>query len=183
VKRRDFIKQLGISSLAVASPSVFGAKSSLILPENQHRTLTVRNMHTGDLVKATYWEKGEYLVDGLADLYYVMRDHRANKVTAMDVNLLDNLHHIQQALGPKKEVYLFSAYRTPHTNEELRKHYDGVARRSMHMEGKALDIRIPGVSNKHLNKAALAYNRGGVGYYPNSGFIHLDTGRQRHWVS
>lgn len=183
MNRRNFLKQLGMSSIALSSTSVLAAPSSLILPETEHRTLTVRNMHTGDLVKATYWEQGEYLVDGLAELYYAMRDHRANKVIAMDLELLDNLHHIQQTLESRKEVYLFSAYRTPHTNESLRKQHDGVAKQSLHMQGKALDFRIPGISNKHLNKAALACNHGGVGYYPNSGFIHLDTGRKRHWIS
>jgi len=182
VNRRHFLQQLSLSALALSTPPVFAAQSQLILPKEEHRTLKLKNLHTGDKIHATYWEHGEYLIDGLAEIYFAMRDHRANKVTAMDLELLDNLHHVQTKLDTRNEIYLLSGYRSPETNESLRSQHEGVAKHSLHMQGRALDFRIPGISNRYLNKATLAVSGGGVGYYRKSGFIHLDTGRKRHWV-
>ena len=183
VNRRQFIKHSSLVSLAMGSSSVFAANTSLILPQDEARTLKLKNLHTGEKVNTTYWEHGEYLVDGLAEIYFLMRDHRANQVAAMDLTLLDELHRIQQTLETQQEIYLVSGYRSPATNNKLRRNNEGVAKHSYHMQGRALDFRIPGIRNSHLHKATLASSDGGVGYYPNSGFIHLDTGRKRNWVS
>ena len=182
MNRREFITRFGLSALTLSSTSSFAASSGLILPKEEHRTLKIKNLHTGDSVNATYWEHGEYLIDGLAELYFAMRDHRANLVTAMDIDLLDTLHGIQSQFDNHQEIYLLSGYRSPKTNESLRKQQEGVAKHSLHMQGRALDFRMPGVSNRYLNQASLSISNGGVGYYRNSGFIHLDTGRKRHWV-
>lgn len=182
MNRRHFLKQTGLISLGMSSAPLFAANSNLILPNDESRSLTLKNLHTGEKVSATYWEKGEYLVDGLAEIYFLMRDHRANQVAAMDLTLLDELHRVQQTLEVKTEIYLVSGYRSPETNDKLRSNNEGVAKHSFHMQGRALDFRIPGISNSYLHKATLAVSDGGVGYYRRSGFIHLDTGRQRHWV-
>lgn len=182
MNRRHFLKNTALASMTLASPSLFAANTSLILPKDDVRTLKLKNLHTGESIRTTYWEQGEYLVEGLAEIYFLMRDHRANQVAAMDLTLLDELHRIQQTLETKQEIYLLSGYRSPKTNEELRRHHEGVAKRSFHMKGKALDFRIPGISMAHQHKATLANSNGGVGYYRRSGFIHLDTGHKRHWV-
>ena len=182
MNRRQFLSQAGLLTMALSSPSVLAAKSSLVLPQDPVRTLKLKNLHTGQSTVATYWENGEYLVDGLADIFYLMRDHRSNKVAAMDLELLNNVFRIQQTLQTNKEIYLISGYRSPETNAQLRRVSEGVARHSFHMQGRALDFRIPGINNAYLHKASLVQNDGGVGYYPKSGFIHLDTGRKRHWV-
>lgn len=182
MNRRDFIKQLGLSSLVIGSGPVFASNTSLILPDTEHRTLKIKNLHTGEKINATYWENGEYLIDGLAEVYFIMRDHRANKVTAIDLDLLNNLHQVQHTLETNKEIYLISGFRSPETNATLRRQREGVAKHSLHMQGQAMDFRIPGISNKHINKAARSSISGGVGYYRKSGFIHLDTGRKRHWI-
>lgn len=182
MNRRQFIKHTGLISLGMGSAPLFAANSPLILPTTEARSLNLKNLHTGEKVKTTYWEKGEYLVDGLAEIYFLMRDHRANQVAAMDLTLLDELHRIQQTLEVEKEIYLVSGYRSPETNQKLRRNSEGVAKHSFHMQGRALDFRIPGVSNSYLHKATLAVSDGGVGYYRQSGFIHLDTGRQRSWI-
>lgn len=182
MNRREFIQYSSFTALAMGSSSLFAANTSLILPRDEARSLKLKNLHTGERINSTYWEHGEYLVDGLAEIYFLMRDHRANQVAAMDLTLLDELHRIQQTLETRQEIYLVSGYRSPQTNNQLRRNHEGVAKHSFHMQGRALDFRIPGISNRHLHKATLANADGGVGYYPNSGFIHLDTGRKRSWV-
>ncbi len=181
MNRRQFLTHSGLASLSMACPSVFAAPSKLILPNEHERILKLHNLHTGERTQATYWYKGEYLVDGLAEIYFLMRDHRANKVAAIDLTLLDELHGIQQKLETQNEIYLVSGYRSPETNNALRQDHEGVAKRSFHTQGRALDFRIPGISNRYLHKATLAQSDGGVGYYRRSGFIHLDTGRKRQW--
>jgi uncharacterized protein YcbK (DUF882 family) len=182
VNRRQFLKHTGLISMAMGSTPLFAANSPLILPQEDARTLKLKNLHTGERVNTTYWEKGEYLVDGLAEIYFLMRDHRANQVAAMDLTLLNELHHIQQTLDTQQEIYLVSGYRSPETNNKLRQNHEGVAKHSFHMQGRALDFRIPGIRTSYLHKATLANSDGGVGYYRRSGFIHLDTGRKRHWI-
>lgn len=182
MNRRHFLKQTGLISAATSCAPLFAATTPLILPPTEARSLKLKNLHTGEKLNATYWEHGEYLVDGLAEIYFLMRDHRANQVAAIDLDLLDELHRIQQTLNSQQEVYLLSAYRSPETNHKLRQTNEGVAKRSFHMQGRALDFRIPGISNSYLHKATLANSDGGVGYYPRSGFIHLDTGHKRQWV-
>jgi uncharacterized protein YcbK (DUF882 family) len=97
------------------------------------------------------------------------------------VNLIDLLHDVSQWFGGSRTVEIISAYRSPETNVMLRRRSNGVARNSLHMQGKAMDVRLRGVELTQLQKAALVLGRGGVGYYSKSNFIHLDTGRARHW--
>ena len=112
-----------------------------------------------------------------------MRDHRANQALAMQRDLYLNLYRLQQALNPNQPIQIISGYRSPQTNQMLRAASNGVAKHSLHMEGRALDIRFPGISCRDLQKAALQMRKGGVGYYPQSGFVHIDTGRVRQWTA
>ncbi len=145
------------------------------------RVLTMHNLHTGERVRATYWAEGHYVGEELAALDHFMRDFRRHTQVRIDRQLYDLLHVLQRQVGHRGTYELISGYRSPATNAMLRRTTNGVAKHSMHTLGKAADIRLPGVELKHLRRAALSLHAGGVGYYPHSDFIHVDTGRPRHW--
>ena len=147
----------------------------------QERILRLHNLHTGENLKATYWAEGQYLAEEIAALNRVLRDHRSNETYRMDQRLFDMLHVLQQQVGSDGTFHVISGYRSPKTNAMLNRNSSGVAKRSLHMQGRAIDIRLPGVELKHLRQAALNMKAGGVGYYPRSDFIHIDTGRTRFW--
>lgn len=178
--RRQFLQWAGIAPLISQSPALFAAQKPLSF-ETEHRSLKLRNLHTGETANVTYWEQGEYLIDGLADIYLLMRDHRQNTIAPIDIRLLDQLHQVQHKLNCNKEIMMVSGYRSPTTNQQLRENSSSVAKHSLHMSGKAMDFRIPGLNLRHVHKATLASSIGGVGYYSRSGYIHMDTGRKRHW--
>ena len=180
VNRRQFL-QWGAATGLLGS-SLAAHSSTLITPVDGARDLRMLNLHTGERINVTYWEKGEYLVDGLAEIYLLMRDHRQNLIAPIDVRVLDQLHQVNQLVGNQKEVYLISGYRSPKTNEMLRGKSNNVAKRSLHMKGQAIDFRIPNMNLRHVHKAALASTHGGVGYYSRSGYLHLDVGRKRNWA-
>lgn len=183
INRRQFLKWTSAAPLIVGAPQVLAAKKSpLILPNEEFRNLKLRNLHTGEKLNVTYYEHGEYLIDGLAEIYLLMRDHRENQIAPIDIDLLDQLHSIQNKLSTQREIMLISGYRSPETNHKLREGGNGVAKHSLHMRGKALDFRIPGLNLRHVHKATLASTHGGVGYYGRSGYIHMDTGRKRRWA-
>ncbi|MGL4204607.1 MAG: YcbK family protein, partial [Aeromonadaceae bacterium] len=128
------------------------------------------------------WENGRYNKDGLQEFSWLFRDHRAGDVQLpIDTKLFDQLFELQRKLGVQKEIHVICGYRSQQTNAALRRSSRGVAKKSLHMSGKAVDLRIPGVELNHIRRAALALNSGGVGYYPRSNFVHLDTGPKRHW--
>jgi uncharacterized protein YcbK (DUF882 family) len=145
------------------------------------RRLTLRNLHTGEQARITYWAEGNYLNESLQEINQLLRDHRTGDIAQMDRELLDLLYRLQHRLENKNEFEVISGYRSPKTNAMLRSKSNGVAKKSLHMQGKAIDIRLPGTSLKQLRKAAVTLKSGGVGYYPNSNFIHVDTGRVRYW--
>jgi uncharacterized protein YcbK (DUF882 family) len=162
------------ASLAGASPAFGRAVSSA-------RTLALDNIHTGERLDATYWERGGYLPDALAAIDRILRDHRTDEVTEMDTRLLDLLHALRATLGSRRRFEVFSGYRSPATNAALFEEGDGVAEHSFHIVGKAIDVRLPDRSVSVLRRAALQLRRGGVGYYPRSGFVHVDVGPLRRW--
>ncbi|WP_246624545.1 DUF882 domain-containing protein [Oceanobacter mangrovi] len=164
--------------LAGTSQQLLAAQSAAA-----ERTLRLYNIHTGERLKSTYWVDGHYQADELQRLDYLLRDHRSGGVNAIHRSLYDRIHHLQQTFNAREPVYIISGYRSAASNQQLRQTSNGVARGSLHMQGRAVDIRIPGVSHRDLHEAALAIGEGGVGYYPNSGFIHLDTGRTRRWTA
>lgn len=145
------------------------------------RSLFLHNLHTDEHLQVTYWARGAYRADALAQIDWIMRDHRSNEVAAIDRNLLDLLHRLQMKLGGKRTFEVISGYRSPATNAMLASVSDGVARKSLHIQGKALDLNVAGVRLSALRSAATALKAGGVGYYPQSGFVHVDVGRVRYW--
>jgi len=145
------------------------------------RTLAFYHTHTGEKLKITYAEWGSHIPDALAEISRFLRDFRSGEAYPIDPPLLDKLHQLQQLTGGKGPYEIISAYRSPQTNEMLRANSNGVAQRSLHMEGRAMDVRLRGVETRKLHKAALGLRAGGVGYYEDSDFIHLDTGRVRAW--
>jgi len=148
---------------------------------NETRSLAMYNPHTGESLNLVYCENGYYVPGALQEVNYFFRDFRQNLVKPIDPRLLDLLHVIHQSSDGTKPFNLVSGYRSPQTNAMLAAQYEGVARHSMHIEGKAADINLPGRQLSILQRIALAMRFGGVGYYPQSGFVHVDTGRIRHW--
>ena len=138
--------------------------------------------HTGERLSVSYRHGNTYDLDALAQVNHFLRDHRTGDVREYDPRLLDLLHDLTIALGRSDaEIDVICGYRTPWSNEYLRRHGHGVAEHSLHMQAMAIDIRIPGVRTSDLRDAALALHRGGVGYYAGSDFVHVDVGRVRRW--
>ena len=159
-----------------AIPSL--ARASLSAPE---RSLHFYNTHTGESLKTVYWQDGKYIGEALKDISYVLRDHRTNDMENIDPKLLDLLTDLHKELDSRKPFEVISGYRSPRTNALLHSHSNGVASKSLHMQGKAIDIRLTDRSLSTVRKAALSMGQGGVGYYPSSNFVHVDTGDVRHW--
>ena len=173
--RRNFLK------LSLAAGAGLAAVPVLAGVTPRERTLALYNTHTGERLRATYWAEGGYVAGELEAMNRLLRDHRSDTVHAIDRELFDMLHTLQQRSGGRGEFHVISGYRSPQTNAMLHANSDGVARASLHTCGQAIDIRLPGVALPDLRRAALALRAGGVGYYPKSDFIHLDTGRVRTW--
>jgi len=165
----------------------FGLVTSLGVPQAfartvpSARTLAFDNVHTGERLEATYWERGTYQPDALAAIDRILRDHRTEETIEMDAGLLDLLHSLRSTLGSRRRFEVISGYRSPSTNAALFEEGHGVAEHSFHVAGQAIDIRLPGRSLSALRRAALHLRRGGVGYYPHSGFVHVDVGPVRRW--
>lgn len=177
VSRRGFLNKLGgIGAGLMLAPTVSLAKT-----EARERKISFRHLHTGERLNATYWADGAYVDDELSRINWLLRDFRNDQRTQIDPDLLDILYRIGRRLDTKSAFHVISAYRSPETNEMLIRKGHGVARRSMHLTGRAIDIRVPGRRLKDVRGAALAMAAGGVGYYPSSNFLHLDTGRVRRW--
>lgn len=176
ISRRKFLK-LGMLAAAVLPGSAF-ASQGLSAPE---RRLGFLNLHTGEKADLPYWIEGDYVPDSLAEINRVLRDHRTGQVAAIDTGLLDLLHRVNAALGASQPFQVISGYRSPASNQMLANNSSGVATRSLHMQGKAIDVRLPGIPLADLRRAGLMLRGGGVGYYPGSNFVHLDVGRVRTW--
>src|SRR5579864_2023090 len=145
------------------------------------RSLSMYNVHTGESLNTTYWEYGDYVPGALEEVNHFFRDFRANEIKPIDPRLLDILYSMHRQLDTSKPINLVSGYRSPATNAWLASFMEGVAPHSMHVEGRAADINIPGRQLSFLQRVALALQGGGVGYYPRAGFVHVDTGRVRRW--
>lgn len=146
-----------------------------------HKIIALENINTGDKLKLAYFEQGRYVKEALQEINYLFRDFHSGDVHPIDPSLLDQLYDLKQNLDVTRPVHIISGYRSPVTNAQLRKQSHKVAKHSLHMEGRAIDIRIEGVKTKHIRNAAIAMQRGGVGYYPRANFVHLDTGEIRTW--
>lgn len=145
------------------------------------RRIALNNIHTGEQLVTTYWENGTYLPQAMTAVNQLLRDHRTGKAHPMDPALLDLLAALHQRLETTAPFDVISGYRSPETNEALHAKSGGVAKHSLHMEGKAMDIRVGNRALSAVHNTALVMGLGGVGYYPTSDFVHVDTGRVRQW--
>lgn len=173
--RRRLMAALGASLLLPATRWAQAAAAPA-------RTLTFDHLHTGEKLTVEYFAGGRYLPDALGEVNHLLRDFRTGDVGTMDPALLDLLFALSGTVGSRRPFQIISGYRSPKTNQMLREHGGGgVARKSLHMEGQAVDIRLPGVALPALRDAAVALGSGGVGFYPKDDFVHVDTGRVRRW--
>ncbi len=174
--RRHFIRLALGAGIALAAPQSF-AKTAL----RSERELSFYNLHTGEQAKAAYWHDGQYDPEALATINRILRDHRSGEIFPIDPKLVDILYSLNSAVEGRGAFHVISGYRSATTNAMLHQGSAGVAKKSLHMQGRAIDIRLPGIEINALHQAAVALQAGGVGYYPKSKFIHLDTGRVRRW--
>ncbi len=177
IDRRAFLKFAGTAITAAALPGTLYGKTV----EPHEKSLSFYNIHTGESLRTTYWAEGDYIPDSLAEIDKILRDFRSGTETVMDPKVLDILFAVRTKLESTKPFQIISGYRSPQTNAMLRKNTTGVAKKSLHMQGKAIDLNLPGTDLAILRKAALSERAGGVGYYPASNFVHVDSGRVRHW--
>jgi len=157
------------------------ARPSIVLAHANERALALYNMHTGESVKTVFWANGDYVKDGMDEISRLLRDYRTADVIPFDPRLIDTLYHLHRKVDAHQPFHVVSGYRSPITNAILRKHDRSVAKNSYHMRGMAVDSYLPKVALSTLHHAALSLRAGGVGYYPKTGFIHLDSGRVRSW--
>ena len=178
--RRRFLRYGAAAATSLFVPQAFGNVLAK-LPSQRERKLSLLNLHTGERLNTTYWVDGEYQTSELEAIDHILRDHRTGDVTRMDKDLLDLLNILHQKMDSKQAFHIISGYRSPRTNAALSKKSNGVAKKSLHMQGKAIDIRLPDCQLSDLRKAAISCQTGGVGYYRKSNFIHIDTGNVRYW--
>jgi len=175
--RRRFLR-----GLAIGLPAVVVARSARASDDDCGlRKLHLISTHTGEQLEARYFEGGVYRPDQLGMLDWLLRDHRTGDIHPIESRLLDLLHELAAAAGREPHYEVISGYRSPTTNAMLVATTDGVSGRSLHMEGRAVDVRLVGFPTARFRDLALAKQAGGVGYYPMSDFVHLDTGSVRSW--
>ena len=178
--RRYFLHRSAQLALAGAALPFASASARASVPVA--RSLTLDHTHTGERIALVYAVGERYVPEALRTLNHFLRDHYAGDVGLIDPQLFDLLYRVQQTLGAGPSFQVISGYRCPSTNASLRNtRGGGVAKHSLHMEGKAIDIRLPGVALGDLRDASLSLRAGGVGYYPDQQFVHIDTGRVRNW--
>jgi uncharacterized protein YcbK (DUF882 family) len=173
-RRRKLLKMLALASFG---PTLARSPAALA---GEERSLAFRHTHTDERLDVVFFAHGRYLPDRLARIDRLLRDFRTDEIRPIDPNLVDVLFALRVACGGGT-FEIISGYRSPRTNGMLRRTTSGVAVRSLHLEGRAVDVRLAGFDTARLRDAAIALGRGGVGYYPDSDFVHLDTGRVRIW--
>jgi uncharacterized protein YcbK (DUF882 family) len=185
--RRSFFGLAAAATAGVLLPSTLVSAASVdaaALADAPERALSFFHTHTAEQLTAHYCAAGAYIAGALGDLNHLLRDFRVNVVKPIDPNLFDLLFLLNARLGTDQPFHVISGYRTPETNAMLQERggtHSGVASHSLHIEGRAIDIRVPGIKLEHLRDTAKALRIGGVGYYPASDFVHVDTGRVRYW--
>lgn len=145
------------------------------------KRLHLHSLHTGETIDVVFWRNGEFVPEGLQQLKHHLRDHRTGDEIDMDPNLFTIVHQLYEDMGAKGAIQIISGHRSAKTNANLKSAGRNVAKKSQHVLGTAMDIRIPGIPLKLMRDTALSYKAGGVGFYPHDDFIHIDTGRPRQW--
>ena len=176
--RRKLLSMGLVAAAAAMVPSAIASAGSLL---ERERALSFYNLYTGESLRAVYWQDGKYIPDAMAEINFILRDIRTGKVKTINRDLLDLLAGVQKKLKCNEPFHIISGYRSPQSNALLGKKKKGVAKNSLHMYGKAIDVRVPGYSLKNLRRTAMSLKRGGVGYYPKSRFVHIDVGQVRYW--
>ena len=176
--RRGFLKAglFATATLGFWMPSLAEAAKPLA-----GREIKLQNIHTGEKFIGEYWYNGKYVPGAFNEIKMLMRDHRTNERFPIDPRLMDILYVLRNRIGTRSPFEVFSGYRSDATNAKLRRMSHGVARNSLHMTGQAIDLSLPGTKLSTVRKSAIALKSGGVGFYPSSDFIHIDTGRVRTW--
>jgi uncharacterized protein YcbK (DUF882 family) len=175
--RRDILRLAGNVAVGalVGGGQAFGARRP------SDRTLAFYSVHSGERLSVAYFSGGRYQPDALGAVSRLLRDHVTEQTHVIDPTLLDQLHRLRTALDPREPFHVVCGYRSPETNAMERRRRGGIASHSMHIEGRAVDLFLPDRRLEDLRSAALRLGAGGVGYYPASGFVHLDTGPVRTW--
>jgi uncharacterized protein YcbK (DUF882 family) len=178
--RRDILKG-GLCTLLAGILPLFPARSAYSAQNYQSWRIAFRNAHTGESFSGVYRVGNKYLPDAFERINYVLRDFRNDEIFPMDPRVIDLVKTLHDRTNPEEPLEVLSGYRSPKTNSMLRHVSTGVARNSMHMYGQAMDIRLPGYKTSRLRDMAKRLKAGGVGYYPKSDFVHVDTGKVRSW--
>ena len=176
MKRKCYIKQFAVCLLVLSLSHLTAWGQS-----KTERTLSFYNTHTHERLTVTYKNGDSFIPEALKKIDHILRDHRTGDIHPIDPELMDFLYDLLTAVDNHGEVHIISGYRSPKTNKKLRGRSKGVAAGSLHMQGKALDFRLPGTDTAVLRDKARAMKRGGVGYYRKSDFVQIDTGRVRIW--
>jgi len=176
--RRRFL-EWSAKALALPLLSRLSAFAGPSLPPD--RGLAFYNTHTGESAALEYCRSGSLIAGALDRINHILRDYRTGEVKEIDVRLLDLLHALSRETPSGRPYHVISGYRSPRTNDYLRTHGRGVAEHSLHLAGKAIDIRVPGMALRDLYRTAVSLRGGGVGLYPASDFVHIDVGRVRTW--
>ena len=174
-RRKILIGALG----GAAGLSGLGRRACAFATEAQ--ALSLYHLHTGETLRAVYRERGELIRAALDEINHFLRDFRNEQLHEIDVGLLDELYKLHAAFGGRGHFEVISGYRSPQTNEALRHRSTGVAKDSFHLSGRAIDVRLTSAETDKLRDAAIALRAGGVGYYAQSNFVHIDTGAFRTW--
>jgi uncharacterized protein YcbK (DUF882 family) len=167
--------------LAGISAAALWPRMSQEAPVSGPKRIALLNLHTAERLEIEYFRDDTYVADALASIAHVLRDFRTGEQHAIDPKLMDYLVDVAGCVGVPPEFSVISGYRSPQTNQRLHERSQGVAKNSLHMEGRAIDVRLPKIDCADLAACARDLARGGVGYYRASDFVHLDTGRYRTW--
>ena len=179
ITRRDVLQMGTVGLVSMVTPLLAGKTAQAASPKMWQ--VSFRQAHTGESFSGVYRVGDQYLPDVFERLNYMLRDFRTGEAFPMDPRVIDVLSMVQHGTGKDAPLEILSGYRTPKTNAMLYRISEGVARNSYHMYGQAIDIRMPGYSTKKLGQVARGLRAGGVGYYPKSHFVHVDTGEIRSW--
>ncbi|MEY4966487.1 MAG: hypothetical protein RL274_2070 [Pseudomonadota bacterium] len=180
--RRAFLRAGAGALFSASAPGIATAVASpAILRGNAARRISLQNIHTGEHLATEYFADGRYMPGALDAINRLLRDFRTGDVHAMDPRLLDLLNSLSVRMDTTAQFHVISGFRSPHTNGMLHGKSSGVATKSLHMQGMAIDVRLPGRPLNNLHAAAVSLEQGGVGFYPSSDFVHVDTGRVRRW--
>jgi uncharacterized protein YcbK (DUF882 family) len=184
ISRRNFLKIVAAGAAVYPFNNVFASqkiasKTATKTTSKTERTLNMHNIHTGENLEIKYYSSGKYDPDALNEINRFLRCHNTNKVHDIDIRLLDLLYKIKNVTGKNQQAQIISGYRSPAHNEYLLSLGRRVSPNSLHLQGRAIDFTIPGINNSRLARIARSFAAGGVGLY--SSFVHIDTGRVRHW--